>query len=127
MEPTEVAERLAQRLSPQDVLRLLADLTDCAADAGIEMIPDWSIPSTLLVTGYLRSDDDSAVRALGAWAALLGMTAIRSVTHSAPNSGVVRREWTVDTAIGGVSLRLRASAPASVRARVTQAGIEVAA
>lgn len=120
MEPTEPNQA--------EVFRLLVDLADVAAEAGLTMAPDWYVPSTLLVTGYLRSDDDSAVRELDGWRRLLGATAaVSSMTYSSPNSGQVLRELTLDAVVGGVSLRLRATTPAAARNEITTDRIEVAA
>jgi hypothetical protein len=102
--------------SQSDVLRMLADLTETAINAGVSMTPLWSVPASCLVVGSLQSETGEAVRALEQWRHLLGEHSVSSYRYVDPQYGP-RQVWKVMARPGGVSVWLTASTPARATAR----------
>jgi hypothetical protein len=124
-QPTELHSQAA-------ALAFLADLTENAIAAGAVMAPTWNIPSSCLISGYLRpaddDADDTALRALEEWRQLLGApAAISSQAFISPSTGAAMTEWRVQARCGELRIWLSTSVPASVRATASAAGIAVAA
>jgi hypothetical protein len=95
---------------------VLADLAHEAAANGATTVPIWWTRDIAIADGTLRSDDDTAIRDLDIWRALLDTNG-RLDTYTCTQDGQLCRAWHVAGSLEDISIHIFAITPITVETR----------
>jgi hypothetical protein len=115
MQPT-VTPDTSDLQQQTNAMAVISTLNDVAMIRRLTITPQWNFIGGNLVSGSLRSDDDTAIRELDTWRDIFGGTGrLTSYGYTSHFEGsTARKVWVVNVTVDDVSIQFLADVPATV-------------